>query len=418
MSMDKVLEKKKWTKKKVLKISIPAVIIFLVFYLAIFGVSKSTLNINQEILTISTVVKEPFQEYIPITGEVRPLLSIYLDAVEGGQVAKIFKEAGSLVKKGEPILKLENTNLLLDIMYREAQAFEQSNNLRNSRLLLEQNRFALDRDIADADFQLTKLKKNYERQKRLFEEGLISRQSFEDAEDEYEYAVVKMGLTKESSTKEITFREEQIKQLEVSLQRMQANLDVVKRKMESLIVKAPISGQLTSLNAEIGQSISVGTRFGQIDVLDGFKIRAQVDENYIDRVEIEKIGEFDFSEKVYKVKINKIYPEVKNGTFEVDMNFNGKEPEGIRRGQTVYVRLRLSDLSEAIVLSRGAFYQMTGGNWVYILDRSGKYATKRNIIIGRQNPQNYEILKGLNPGDRVITSSYDTFGDKERLILD
>jgi HlyD family secretion protein len=418
MTMDRLIEKKKRTKRKLLKISALAVPIILILYLSMFGINKSSLNVKSEILTISIVEKAPFQEFIPVAGEVKPILSIYLDAVEGGQVVKIYHEAGSLLKKGEMILKLENTNLLLDIMYREAQAFEQSNNLRNSRLLLEQNRLSLNKAVAESEYETIKLKRNYERQKRLYEEGLISRQEYENTTDDYEYSMKKLDLSKETRDKELALRTQQIKQLDNSYKRMQVNLDTIKKKMENLIIKSPISGQLSTLNAEVGQSISAGMRIGQIDVLEGYKIKAKVDENYIDRVEVGKIGQFDFSEKMYSVKVKKIYPEVKNGAFDIDMEFIGKEPEGIKRGQTVYIRLQLSDVSESIVVPRGAFYQETGGNWIYVLDKSEKFATKRNIKLGRQNPAVYEVLDGLVPGEKVITSSYETFGNKERLVLD
>ncbi len=415
--MDRIIEKKKWPPKKIAIFAGLALVFFMLVYTFLFGDNSSKLNVESERVTISTVSKGPFQEFIPVTGSVVPIKTVYLDAVEGGRVETRFIEEGSLVAKGDPILKLDNTNLQLDIMYREAELFQQINNLRNTRLEMERTRLDLQGQLLDLNYQIQKQNRLYKRSQELHQKNLISDEEFEQARDEYNYLVQHRALTLESHKQDSLFRQTQIKQLETSVNRMQANLEIVKQKLDNLVIKAPITGQLTSLTAEIGESKSPGERLGQIDVLDSFKVRVDVDEFYIARVEVGKKGAFDFAGKTYHLVIRKIYPEVSNGRFGVDMYFDGDVPQGIRRGQTLHIRLALGDLSEAVLLARGGFYQKTGGQWVYKVNKSGDYATKTAIKLGRQNPNYFEVLEGLTPGDKVITSSYDTFGDNDKLVL-
>jgi len=417
MGMDRKIEKKKWPPKKIAWIASIAIFVFLVVYFLGFKLSKSSLNVRTDRITISTIERGPFQEYIPVMGNVLPIYQHYLDAAEGGRVEEIHLEAGTFVKKGDKILKLANTNLLLDIMWREAELFQQSNNLRNTRLSMEQYRLSLNQEVAEIDNQLQQQKRTFERYKELIKDDLISKHLYELAKDEYEYLIKKKDLTVESQKNDLEFRESQIDALEASLKRMQDNLAIVKKKQENLTIRAPVSGHLTALNAEVGQSKSQGERLGQIDVLEGFKVRAAIDEHYIARVEKGRTGEFDFAGKSYQLIVKKIYPEVREGRFEIDLEFVGQEPQDITRGQTLHIRLELGDISEAILLARGGFYQTTGGNWAYVVDDSGSIATKRKIKLGRQNPQVYEVLEGLEPGERVITSSYENFGNMERLVL-
>lgn len=415
--MDRKIEKKKWPPKKIAIYAISAVVGFLFIYTLIFGDSSSKLNVQTERLTISTVSIGPFQEFIPVTGNIVPIKTVYLDAIEGGRVETKFIEEGALVSTGDEILKLDNTNLHLDIMYREAELFQQINNLRNTRLEMEKTRLSLKGQLVELEYEIAQQNRLFDRSKEMYNKNLISKQEFEQVRDRYYYLIESKKLTLESHKQDSVFREVQISQLEASVKRMQANLEIVKTKLENLIIKAPITGQLTSLNAEIGESKSSGERLGQIDVLDSFKVRVDVDEFYIARIEIGKTGSFDFAGKTYQVEIRKIYPEVQNGRFAVDMYFGEEVPQGIRRGQTLHIRLALGDLSEATLLARGGFYQKTGGQWVYVLDKSDDFAIKRDIKIGRQNPQYFEVLDGLKPGEKVITSSYETFGDNEKLVL-
>ncbi|MCD6205747.1 MAG: HlyD family efflux transporter periplasmic adaptor subunit [Candidatus Marinimicrobia bacterium] len=415
--MDRKIEKKKWTPKKIIGISAGVIIVGFIIYTIFFGDHSSKLNVREERITISTVTKGPFQEFIPVTGTVIPIKTIYLDAMEGGRVDKKFVEAGTYVNKGDKILQLGNTNLLMDIMYREAELFQQSNNLRNTRLAMQQNTLALKAQLLEVNYQIQQQKRVYDKQTELYKKNLVSEQEWEEARDRYDYLIKNRELTLLSHKQDSIFQETQISQLEMGLKRMEANLEIVKQNLENLTVKAPVTGQLTSLNAEIGESKTRGQRLGQIDVLDGFKIRVRVDEYYLARIDIGQKGEFSFAGETYQMAIDKIYPEVLNGRFEVDMLFEGEEPDGIRRGQTVHIRLELGDLSEAILLDKGGFYQKTGGQWVYVIDPSGDFAVKRDIRIGRMNPEVFEVLEGLEPGERVITSSYESYGDIDKLIL-
>ena len=417
MGMDRRIKKKKWPPKKIATLAAIVLFVAFVVYVFFFKFSKSTLNVKAERITISTVEVGPFQEFIPVMGNVLPIYQHYLTAAEGGRVEEIYLEAGAMVKKGDKILKLENTNLLLDIMWREAELFQQSNNLRNTRLSMEQYRLRLSQELASIDNQLQQQKRVDERYKELIKDHLISQHEFDLAEDQYEYLIKKRELTIESQNNDLEFREGQIKALEASLRRMQDNLEIVKQKQQNLIIIAPVTGYLTSLDAEIGESKAPGVKLGQIDVLEGYKVKAAIDEHYLARIEVGKKGEFDFAGETGRLIVDKIYPEVQEGRFEVDLQFVDKEPPGISRGMTLHIKLELSDISEALLLARGGFYQATGGNWVYVLDQSDKLATKRKIRLGRQNPRVFEVLEGLEPGEKVITSSYDSFGDMERLVL-
>ncbi len=413
--MDRIIKKKKWPKLVVGIIS-GALLISITLYM-ILRTTDSRLNVNAEHITISSVKIGPFQEYIAIVGKVLPIDTIYLDAVEGGRVEEIYIEAGTIVKQGDPILRLSNTNLLLEIMQREAELFQQSNNLRNTRFSMEQNRLRLNQELAEVDFQLQQIKRKYERNKLLYEEKFLSTEQYENIRDEYEYKLKKRELTVESMNKELYLQNEQVEQLESSLQRMKDNLNLVKQKQENLTLKAPASGQLTSLRAEIGETKSVGERLGQIDETTGFKVRATVDEHFISRIEEGKSGKFDLAKQEYHLTVTKIYPEIKDGRFEIDLEFKKSTPEDVRRGRTLHIKLELGDVSEELLVPRGGFYNKTGGNWIYVVDKSGEFAVKRDIRLGMQNPEYYVVLEGLEEGEKVLTSGYDTFGDKDRLVF-
>ena len=415
--MDRPIEKKRWTLKRIGKVGIPAAFFMVLLLYFLIGDHSSKLNVEAERITISTVTKAPFQEYIPVTGTIQPLQTFFLDAAEGGRIDSIFVEAGNVVSKGDRILKLANTNSQLDVLYREALLFEQINNARNTRLAIEQNSLTLRGQLADVEYQIIRLQRLHDRDTLLFRKQLISRQEFEQVNDEYEYWRSKQIITVENFKQDSLLRRVQLDQLNASIKRMQSNLDLVKRSLEDLVVRAPISGELTSLNAEIGQSKSPGQRLGQIDVLDGFKVRAEIDEFYISRINSGQKGTFDLGTTSYSLTVGKVYPEVREGRFEVDMLFEGSPPQGIRRGQTLQIRLQLGDLSDALIVARGAFYQKTGGQWAYVVDKSGAFAVKRNIRLGRQNPQTFEVMEGLEPGEQVITSAYDNFGDIDKLVL-
>lgn len=417
MGMDRKIKKKKWPPKRIAGLAAVVIFIGVVIYVFLFKFSKSTLNVKKERITVSTVTEGPFQEYIPVIGNVLPIDTVFIDADEGGRVEKVFVRAGTIVKEGDPILELANTDLLLTIMWREAELFQQTDNLRRTRLSLEQYHLQLNQELAQIDNLLLQQQRTYERYKELRKDSLISEHEYELAKDQYEYLVKRKELTMESQRNELKFRKTQIDALVAQLERMENNLQVAKEKLGNLTIRARVSGHLTSLNAELGQSKAPGQRLGQIDVLSGFRVRASIDEHYITRVEVGRTGQFPYADHSYQLVVKKIYPEVRDGRFDVDMEFTGKEPEGIRRGLTLHIRLELGDISEAILLPKGGFYPSTGGNWVYVLDDSESVATKRSIRLNRQNTEVYEVLSGLSPGEKVITSSYESFGKMERLIL-
>ncbi len=415
--MDKKIKKKKWTLKKILGISATTIFIAVIFYNIFFGDHSSKYNVDRERITISTVKYEPFQEFIPITGTILPIKTFFLDVTEGGRVVKKYIDEGAFVNIGDPIIKLENAQMTLSLMYNEAQLFQQINSLRGTRLAMEQNRLSLQAQILDLDYQVLNQKRIYGINKKMYDKKLISELKFKQSEDQYKFLLKRKRLTMETVKKDSLFRLQQINQLEISVNQMKKNLEATKRQLENLTVKAPIKGQLTSLKAEIGESISPGENLGQIDAVDSFKVRAEIDEHYIARINVGQKGEFTFPGKTYKLVIKTVFPEVKNGRFQVDMIFTGQAPKDLRRGQTLHIKLELGELTESITIPRGGFYQTTGGQWIFILDKSGEFAVKRKIKLGRQNTQVFEVLEGLKKGEKVITSSYDNFGDAEKIIL-
>jgi HlyD family secretion protein len=376
-----------------------------------------THTIKRERIEIARVTRGVFSEVISVNGKILPVNIVYLDAMEGGRVEKIYAEAGSMVKQGDKILQLANSNLLMDIMWRESEVFQASNNLRNTRLSMEQFRLQLNQQLSDIENKLQQQGRVYERYRELEKDNLISRHQYELAKDQYDYLVKQKELTVESQKTELKFRQAQLEALEDSLNRMQANLDIVKQRQENLTLVAPVSGQLTSLTVEVGESISQGTRLGQIDQWDGFKVKASIDERYIAQVKTKDAGEFEFAGQSYRVDVRKIYPEVKDGKFEVDFEFLGEHPPGLRRGQTLHIQLKVVDPSDSLLLRRGDFVRSTGGKWVLVMEDGGKSAVKRRIQVGRQNPEVLEVIGGLREGDSIVSSSYDSFENCDRLII-
>ena len=417
MSMDRKIEKKKWPLKRVLVVSAAGLFVLIVAYALLFGNTSASLNVETNKITVSTVERGPFQELIPVSGTVLPIKSVYMDAMDGGRIDQIFVEEGAMVKQGDSILRMTNTNLQMELMFREADLFEQMNNLRAVRLAIEQNRLNLREQMAEIDYQNGLQTRNFDRAKALHEKNVISLDEFERTRDDYEYWMTRKSLVTESQRQDSIMRDMQVQQLELSIQRMQQNFKIVRENYENLVQRAPISGQLSQLNAEIGELKSPGERLGQVDVLDGYKVRAAIDEFYISRIAIGQTGESEISGVKTKLIVSRVFPEVRDGRFEIDLQFEGAAPAGIRRGQTIQVRLALGELSEAVMIARGGFYQTTGGNWIYVVNESGDIAHKRKIRLGRQNPRMYEVLEGLEPGEQVITSSYDSFGDFEKLNL-
>jgi HlyD family secretion protein len=415
--MDRKIEKKKWTLKKITVIAIVGLFIVFSLYSFLSSGSGSRLNVDRDRITISAVRQGEFLEFIPVSGTVIPLRTIYLDAIEGGRVQKIHIEDGSFIEEGDTILTLTNNTLQLDVFNREAQILEQINNLQNTRLNLQQQRLRLREQVLDHEYQMMNRKRIYNQNKELWEKNLISEREFLDSKEAYEQTERQHILVSETLHLDSLATENQLRHIESSLARMMTNLELVQRSLDNLVLTAPVTGQLTSLNAEIGESKVRGERLGQVDILEGFRVRASIDEHYIARIDIGQQGEFDFAGQTYTLEITRVYPQVYEGRFEVDMEFIDREPDNIRRGQTLRIRLALGALEEAVLLARGGFFQRTGGQWVFIIEPSGNQAVKRNIRLGRQNPQYFEVIDGLEPGEQVITSSYDGFGDIDRLVL-
>ena len=420
VGMDRKIEKPRFTPKRIALGAVVLLLVALVGYalFADFGVRK--LNVERDRLTISTVESGPFQEYIPVRGTVLPLHTVYLDALESGQVEQVFAEEGASVAAGDPLLRLANPDLELTVLQQEAELERSREALRDGRLTMEQDLLRSRKELMEIEYQLAVNKRNFERYESLSAEDLtaiLSRQEYERLRDEYQYSVRRMSLTEETQTQDSLLAASKVVQLVSAVERMERNLEIVGRRLDNLTVRAPVSGQLTMLKAEVGESKGAGGRLGQIDRIDGFKVRATIDEHYIDRVGRGQRGQFDNGDAPYTLVIRKVYPEVKEGRFEVDLVFEGAAPEGIRRGQTLHVRLELGDLDEAVQVARGGFYQATGGHWAYVLDAAGERATRRSIALGRQNPRVYEVLEGLEPGEQVITSSYETFGENMDVLV-
>jgi HlyD family secretion protein len=415
--MDVIIEKKnKIWQKAIIGILVLGFISWISFsFYKSSGASK--LNVNQSRILVDTIHKDVFREFIPVTGNVQPIKSVIIAAVEGGRVEEKLVEDGAAVSAGTPILKLSNSDLQLSYLNQEGTLIAQINQIRNMNLLQEQQRLNLQETFLDAEYRLDILGRRLVREKELYEGNAIAKVQYEDTNSEYKSVVRRNALLKRSLEKDSLSGIIQKEQMENSLDLMKRNLEISKKNLENLIVKAPIKGQLSGLNIEVGELIPEGSQIAQIDDLSNFKIRVRIDEFYISRVFPEQEGSFTFANEDYQLRITKIYPQVVNGGFEVDMKFINKVPAGIRRGQTVTVKLQLSAEQEALLVKRGGFYQSTGGNWVYILSQDGSKAIKREIRIGRQNPNFYEVIDGLQPGDVVITSSYENFGDKDELIL-
>jgi HlyD family secretion protein len=416
--MDRAIPKKKWSKKRILMILGILMLVSLIVLSFYFTSGNSRLNVNTDRVTISEIKKGPFKDNIPVNGVVLPLTSIYLDAIEGGRVEEKFVEDGAIMKKGQPILRLSNTDLELSLINQETSVFNLLTQMQISRNAAQQNTVGKLNQMTDAENNLKEAERIYKLNKKLYAEKAIGYQEFKQSENNYYYQLEKKKLTEQILKQDSANTKTELEQARESYGRTQNALEVMRKKVGDLIVRSPIDGQLTSLDAEIGQSKNKGERLGQIDVLDGFKVRVNVDEHYLSRIYPEQTGTFSFAGKEYTLKIKKIFTQVNpNGSFQVDMEFVGDEPKGIRRGQTLQIVLALSDETEAITVPRGAFFQQTGGNWIFKVSEDGSKAYRVPIQLGRQSIDQYEVLDGLNPGDKVITSSYENFGNIQELIL-
>ena len=415
--MDRVIAKKFWSKKRILTIAAIVGVVSLAAASYYFTSGKSRLNVDTERITISEVKSGPFQETIPVNGVVLPITSIYLDAVEGGRVEEKYVDDGAVMKKGEPILRLSNTDLELSLVNQETSVYNLLTQMQISQNAARQNTIGKLNQGTDVESELKEADRIYQLNKKLYAEKVIGLQEFKQSENNYNYQVEKKRLTDQVLKQDSSSVKLELNQARQSYERTQNALGVMRKKVGDLIVRAPVDGQLTSLDAEIGQSKNKGERLGQIDVLSGFKVRVDVDEHYISRIYTGLLGGFTLANKDYKLKIKKVYTQVVSGRFQVDMEFEGEVPKGIRRGQTLQIRLAFSDEVQAIQVAKGGFYQQTGGNWIFKVSDDGKTAYKVDIQLQRQNPDFYEVTEGLKPGDKVVTSSYENYGNMQELVL-
>ena len=418
--MDRIIEKKTGWRAVFTRKYLPwwggGVLLLFVVWLAARPSAK-TLRIDADTVTVSTARLSEFNDYIRISGRVQPMTTIQLSPQEGGIVQSILIEEGSAVRAGDAILVLANDNLDLQILNSEAELAEKENILRNTMIQMEQQKLSVRQEQMQLEIEVRRNRRAHEQQKALYDERLISREEYLHAEEDCSLALSKYELIRERAEQDSLYRTVEIRQMRESLENMRRNMEMIRRRKENLVVKAPIDGELGLLDVVLGQSIAAGTRIGQINSVGLYKIEAQIDEHYIDRVVAGLSATFERQNDTFAASIRKVYPEVRDGRFQADFRFDGGQPANIRSGQTYYLNLQLGQSEEAVIIPRGTFYQRTGGRWIYVVTADGSRAVKREIRIGRQNPQFYEVLEGLEPGERVITSSYDTFGESDVLLL-
>lgn len=417
MAMDRKIEKKKGIRPKHVIYAVAGIAFILLLIKIVKDSNISSLKVDRDKLTIEEVQQGNFDDYIRTNGTVEPISTIYLDAEEGGRVEKILIEEGAPVKKGDVILILENKSVYMDIMNSESNLAQKQNYLRQTRINFENALIESKRLLLNSQFDIIKKKRNFEQQEALFKDDLVSKEVYLQAKEDYEYAVQLRTINELKMQNDSMIRITEMNQLSEELEKMTATLDLVRERLENLNVKAPVDGQLGMLDAEIGQSIGKGTRIGQINVLTDYKIEALIDEHYIDRVRQDLSATFERQNSLFNLRVKKVYPEVRNSQFQIDLVFTDERPDNIRTGQTYYINLQLGQPETSLLVSLGGFFNSTGGQWIYVLDPSGEFATKREIQIGRKNPKYYEVISGLEAGEKVITSGYDLFGENDKLIL-
>ncbi len=417
MSMDRKIENKGKKWRRIAWISGAAILFVLVFYQIFFGDKSSRLNVETDKITIDEIRQDAFLDFISVIGTVEPIQTIFLDATEGGRVEEIFRREGGMVEIGEPLARLTNTTLLLDISNAETNYTRTVNDIRMTRVQLEQQNLSSRNQLLDLNLALRQYERRYNNNKVLMEQNHISKEEYDISLEQYEITQKKLDLYKETFVQDSIYRIFQLEAMESSLKNMEENMKLVYQRLDAMALRAPVYGELASLNLEIGQMINRGERLGRINILDSYKLRVEIDEHYISRVTQGLTGNFEFAGGNYGLVLTRIYPEVQAGRFAVDMEFTDEVPTQIRIGQTFRIRLELGESRNAILIPRGGFYQSTGGQWVYVVDPTSSFAYRREIRIGRQNPTFYEVMEGLEPGERVITSSYDNFGNVDRLVL-
>ena len=415
--MDRVIPKKKGLQKKHIGYIVFGIIILVLFYMAFFTDRTSTYKVEKDKLIIETVIEDQFNDYITVPGTVEPISIIFLDAQEGGRVEEIMIEEGSMVKKGDIILRLSNPDLYLNILDSEAQLAEKENFLRNTQVTMEQERISIKRELISLRYDIERKNRNYAQNVQLMKDNLISKEEFIRSKEDLDMTIQSRDLFIERQKQDSIFRSVQVETLKANLENMRKNLSLVRQRVENLNVRATVDGQLGLLVPEIGQSISRGANMGQINVLTSYKVTAQIDEHYIDRVKTQLTATLDRQGSEFSLVVRRVYPEVRNGTFEIDMIFRDSMPDNIRTGQTYYTSLQLGQPKISVLVPIGGFFQETGGQWIYVLDPTESFAIRRTISIGRKNPKYYEVLEGLHPGEKAIVSGYETFGKNEKLVF-
>ena len=418
--MDIKLEKKTGWKALLQKKNIPYAVatVFMALVVSLLlRDNSSTLRVDANILTISAVEQSEFNDYVRLSGTVKPITTVQISPMESGLVERIVAEEGTMVKRGDVIVELSNNSLSMQILNSEADLAEKQNILRNTLISMEQNRLNLRQEQMQLDMEVERRRRAYENNDVLYRKELLARETWLQSKEDYEYSVKRRALIMERQKQDSLYRTNQVKQMESDLQSMARNMQLIRQRVDNLCVKAPIDGEVGSLDVVLGRNVGSGSSIGQINDMSEFKVTTQIDEHYIDRIVVGLPATIDRQERKYDMTIRKVYPEVKDGQFRADFTFSAAIPENIRSGQTYYINLQLGEAAEAMIIPRGAFYQTTGGNWIYVVDPSGEKAYRRDIRIGRQNPQYYEVLEGLSAGERVITSSYENFGSHDVLIL-
>ncbi len=415
--MDRKIDKKFWTLKRVATYAGITVLVAFIGYQFIFADRRQKLKVEKDKITISEVQRGEFKEFIPQTGIVAPARTVFLDAIEGGNIKRVVRESGAMLKQGDVILELTNLNRELTVLQQESQLIETINRSRDTRLGIKRNDVEQRSTLAAIDNQLAILEPQFRRQKQLYEKKLISKQDFEKTEADYKWNLDRRRITYDYYKSDSIVNLHQLQDLDVAQRKMSLNLEGIGKILDNLTIRAPIDGQLSTSHWEVGQGVTQGQRLGEVAIVGSYKVRVPIDELYLPKISEGLPSTTTFNGKDYKLIIKYIYPNIVNGRFEVDMLFDGETPPGLRLGLSLRLRIELGQASEELLLPVGGFYKDTGGNWVFVLTGDNK-AVKRDIKLGRKNTENFEVLEGLQPGDRVITSSYENFGNNEVLILD
>ncbi len=414
--MDRQIEKKSFLRRYAWYVAAAAALAALLVWI-VLGTTANTMTIDATDITISDVTRGKFDDYVRLNGQVLPIQVVQISPEEGGIVREKVVEEGTRVRKGDVILRLSNSNLDLQILNAEAELAEKQNLLRNTQVAMQQDRLNNRTEQATLDTDCDRKRRAYEQNARLYKERLISKEVYLQSREDYKLARRKQSLISQRLKQDSLYRHVQMAQMEDNLDNMRKNVLLVRDRKNKLEVRSAIDGELGLLDVELGQNIAAGQNIGQINDLSDFKVQAQIDEHYIDRVRPSLSASFSRGGKTYRLRVRKVYPEVRNGTFRTDFVFVGERPAQMRSGQTFYVELALGKSQQATLIPRGTFFQTTGGNWIFVLDKSGRKAYRRNISIARQNPQYYEVTDGLEPGERVITSGYEAFKDNEVLVI-